>query len=83
MNVSIIKWWQIFLISGYPTHAAYRTETRMAKNPETVKKFLKELKDKLQKLWSKENVKYLELKKAESEEMGIEFDGRINKEDFW
>ena len=55
----------------------------MAKNPETVKNFLRELKEKLQKLWSKENVKYLELKKAESEEMGIEFDGKINKEDFW
>merc|ERR1719422_1285083 len=68
---------------GYPTHAAYRTETRMAKNPETVKNFLRELKEKLQKLWSKEKIKYLELKKAESEEMGIEFDGKINKEDFW
>lgn len=74
---------RIFLILGYPTHAAYRTETRMAKNPETVKNFLRELKEKLQKLWSKEKIKYLELKKAESEEMGIEFDGKINKEDFW
>ena len=74
---------EIFFFVGYPTHAAYRTETRMAKSPETVKDFLKELKDKLQKLWSKEKVKYLELKKMESELNGIEFDGKINKEDFW
>ena len=68
---------------GYPTHAAYVQEERMAKNPETVATFLKSLKEKLQKLWSKEEAKFLELKEAEMKELGLEFDGKINKEDFW
>ena len=55
----------------------------MAKNPDNVKSFLKDLKIKLQNLWSKEKEKMLELKKAESKKLGIEFDGKINKEDFW
>ena len=68
---------------GYPTHAAYVQEEKMAKNPETVTNFLKTLKEKLQKLWSVEKEKLLKLKEAEFKEMGLEFDGKINKEDFW
>ena len=70
-------------VLGYPTHAAYVEEVRMAKNPDNVKSFLKDLKIKLQNLWSKEKEKMLELKEAESKKLGIEFDGKINKEDFW
>ena len=70
-------------VLGYPTHAAYVEEVRMAKNPDNVKMFLTDLKTKLQKLWSKEQDKMLELKKAESKELGFDFDGKINKEDFW
>ena len=55
----------------------------MAKNPANVKKFLLDLKYKLQKLWSNEKQNMLKLKEAESKELGFEFDEKINKEDFW
>ena len=55
----------------------------MAKNPENIKEFLGELKDKLQRLWTKERQKMLDIKKREAEEFGFEYDGKINKEDFW
>ena len=55
----------------------------MAKNPANVKKFLLDLKYKLQKLWTSEKQNMLKLKEAEAEELGFEFDGKINKEDFW
>jgi len=55
----------------------------MAKNPENIKEFLGELKDKLQRLWAKERQTMLDLKKREAEEYGFEYDGKINKEDFW
>ena len=68
---------------GYPTHAAFVLEEKMAKNPETVEKFLSDLSAKLQVLWKKEKAKMLKLKAAEAEEFGFEFDGKIAKEDFW
>ena len=55
----------------------------MAKNPANVKKFLLDLKQKLQKLWTSEKQNMLKLKEAEAEELGFEYDGKINKEDFW
>merc|ERR1711892_72473 len=70
-------------ILGYPTHAAFVQEVKMAKNPEAVKKFLTDLSSKLQVLWTREKEIMLDLKKSESEELGIEFDGKIAKEDFW
>ena len=68
---------------GYPDHASYVDEEKMAKNPAKVKKFLLDLKYKLQKLWSNEKQNMLKLKEAESKELGFEFDEKINKEDFW
>jgi len=70
-------------ILGYPTHAAFVLEEKMAKNPETVKQFLADLSSKLKVLWNKEKEVMLELKKAEAEELGFNFDGKIRKEDFW
>ena len=55
----------------------------MAKNPANVKKFLLDLKYKLQNLWASEKQNMLKLKESEAGEFGFEFDGKINKEDFW
>jgi len=68
---------------GYPNHASYVEEVRMAKNPETVKAFLSDLTGKLKKLWTAEKEAMLKLKEAEAEQLGFDFDGKINKEDFW
>lgn len=63
---------------NYPTHSAYVTELRMAKNPENVDKFLTDLKAKLQPLWKEERKLMLDFKKKECEEFKREFDGRLN-----
>ena len=68
---------------GYPDHASYVDEEKMAKNPANVIKFLLDLKYKLQNLWASEKQNMLKLKESEAEEFGFEFDGKINKEDFW
>ena len=52
-------------ILGFPTHAAYILDDRMAKLPERVDKFLFELKDKLQILKQQEMNLFLSLKKEE------------------
>ena len=52
-------------ILGFPTHAAYILDDRMAKFPERVDKFLFELKDKLQILKQEEMDLFLSLKKEE------------------
>lgn len=68
---------------GYPNHAAFVLEEKMAKTPEIVTKFLSDLTSKLQVLWKDEKSAMLALKEAEAVELGYEFDGKINKEDFW
>ena len=50
---------------GYPNHAAYILEERMANNPTNVQEFLTNLADKLQVLWKQERVDMLKLKKEE------------------
>ena len=55
----------------------------MAKTPIAVEKFLTDLSSKLGVLWRREKKVLLDLKEEESKELDIEFDGRINKEDFW
>eukprot|EP00090_Calanus_glacialis_P014702 TRINITY_DN23551_c0_g1_i1.p1 TRINITY_DN23551_c0_g1~~TRINITY_DN23551_c0_g1_i1.p1 ORF type:complete len:572 (-),score=137.44 TRINITY_DN23551_c0_g1_i1:79-1626(-) len=67
---------------GYPNHAAYVQETKMAKNPDTVEQFLLNLKAKMKVLWEEEKKVLLNLKSVESEELGLEFNGKIEKEDF-
>jgi len=68
---------------GYPTHAAFVLEKKMAKTPENVKNFVTDLSTKLKALWVKEKQVFLDLKAAEAKELGFEFDNTINKEDFW
>ena len=52
----------------------------MAKNQETVKKFLSDLAIKLQPLWAEEKKELLALKEAECKENGWEFNNNLN---FW
>ena len=67
-------------VLGYKSHAAYIHELRMSKNPETVKTFLSGLATKLQPIWDEERKAILELKQAECEKMGYEYNGAV---DFW
>ena len=69
-------------IIGYPTHAAFKIEMAMAKTPERVEKFLADLSTKLQLLWKDEKNVMLDMKEAETKEMGLQFDGTLAKEDF-
>ena len=55
----------------------------MAKNPETVSSFLETLSPKLQTLWQKEREVILRYKEEDTKATGREFNGKINKEDFW
>ena len=55
----------------------------MVKNPENVASFLKALSPKLQTLWQKEREVILKYKEEDFKSMGREFNGKINKEDFW
>merc|ERR1712106_989751 len=68
---------------GYPTHASFVLEEKMAKTPENVEKFLADLSSKLQVLWKKEKKVMLDMKEKEAKESGFDFDGTIAKEDFW
>ncbi|XP_066989642.1 thimet oligopeptidase-like isoform X2 [Macrobrachium rosenbergii] len=65
---------------GYPNHAAYILEERMASKPDNVEKFLTNLSDKLQVLWKQERVDMLNLKKEECEKYNYEYSGKL---DFW
>lgn len=69
-------------ILGYPSHAAYIQEVRMAKDPETVSRFLQELAVKLQPLWAKEKEVMLALKAEEAKELGFKDNGVIDYWDF-
>lgn len=63
---------------GYPTHADYVLEMRMAKNPQAVAKFLKDLNGKLQALKAEEFKTYLKYKAEEAAKYNFEDDGKIN-----
>ena len=54
----------------------------MARNPDTVQKFLGELSQKLRPLWDQEQKVMLDMKKAEAAELGFEFSGKLNFWDF-
>ncbi|RJE22570.1 metallopeptidase MepB [Aspergillus sclerotialis] len=61
---------------GYPNHAAFRVEDKMAKTPETVDNFLGDLRTRLAAGGEKEIKSLLELKKTDLESRGEPFDGR-------
>ncbi|XP_033636592.1 thimet oligopeptidase-like isoform X3 [Asterias rubens] len=65
---------------GYPTHAAYILEMRMAKTPETVAKFLKDLTEKLRILQTSELETFKAYKKEECEKYKYPFNNTI---DLW
>ena len=71
------------IILGYPTHAAFVLEERMAKNPETVRQFLEDLTVKFKVLWNKEKAIMVDLKESEAKELGFEFNGKLAMEDKW
>jgi len=66
----------------YSDHATYIQEIRMAKNPETVAKFLSELAVKLKPLWEEEQTVMLKYKAADSLEFGLENNGKLDYWDF-
>lgn len=60
---------------GYPDHAAFRIEDKMAKTPKTVLDFLGDLRTRLAPGGAKETEHLVELKKKDLAERGLPFDG--------
>ncbi|KAJ3316323.1 hypothetical protein HDU93_004460, partial [Gonapodya sp. JEL0774] len=69
-------------LMGYPNHAAFRLEIKMAKTPKEVTDFLDDLTARLIPYAKHELAILLELKRKEKEELKELFDGRINSWDF-
>ncbi|KKA30614.1 hypothetical protein TD95_000834 [Thielaviopsis punctulata] len=61
---------------GYPDHATVVIENKMAKTPKTVHEFLGDLRTRLADGGKKEVAHLLEIKKAECEARGLEFDNK-------
>lgn len=61
---------------GYPNHASFRIEDKMAKTAEVVNDFLGDLRDRLTAGGKKEKEHLLEIKKADLEARGEAFDGQ-------
>lgn len=66
---------------GFENHAQFMLDVEMAKNQETVLKFIEDMKERVKPQAEKEMTEILELKKVECETMGVEFDGKINSWD--
>lgn len=62
---------------GYPDHASFRIEDKMAKTSELVNGFLGDLRSRLVDGGKKEKAHLLELKKADLEARGEPFDGKF------
>ncbi|KAI1097683.1 Metalloprotease [Jackrogersella minutella] len=60
---------------GYPNHAAFRIEDKMAKDPAVVNSFLSDLRTRLAPGGEKERNHLLELKKKDEESRGLKPDG--------
>ncbi|KAI8918161.1 hypothetical protein DFJ77DRAFT_428180 [Powellomyces hirtus] len=73
---------QIATLLGYESHASYILETRMAKTPETVNKFLANLRTRLTPFAESELEHLLDLKKQEQAALGLSSDNKINSWDF-
>ncbi|KAI5868357.1 Metalloprotease [Durotheca rogersii] len=61
---------------GYPNHAAFRIEDKMAKDPAVVNDFLSDLRTRLAPGGVKEKQRLLELKNKDEESRGLKPDGR-------
>ncbi|KAJ3390998.1 hypothetical protein HDU84_006670 [Entophlyctis sp. JEL0112] len=66
---------------GFPNHASYILDIRMAKSPQTVQTFLRDLNKKLQPLLDSDMAELLALKKKTTAARGDPFDGKINQWD--
>jgi len=62
---------------GYPNHAAFRVEDKMAKNPETVNTFLCDLRSRLTAIAEREIEKLIQLKKVDIASRREPFDGQF------
>lgn len=69
------------LLLGFPNHAAFITDLRMAKTAENVYNFLTQLAVKLDPLWKEEKKFIMELKKKECDELGIDFEDKLHFSD--
>eukprot|EP00743_Colponemidia_sp_Colp-15_P005899 GILK01006341.1.p1 GENE.GILK01006341.1~~GILK01006341.1.p1 ORF type:complete len:710 (+),score=127.31 GILK01006341.1:222-2132(+) len=67
---------------GYPSHAAYVLDTRMAKAPESVARFLSDLNAKLTPLAAKDMEALLAIKQEFKQRRGEPFDGRLHMWDY-
>ncbi|KAF8571970.1 hypothetical protein P879_01102 [Paragonimus westermani] len=67
---------------GFPTHADFMLDTRMAKTAQNVASFLQEVAQKLELLRSKECARLLGLKREECERLGLPFVNRLEPWDF-
>lgn len=67
---------------GFPTHADFVLDMRMAKTHKRVAEFLKDLAVKLKPLKESEMALFLEYKKKDCEEGGYDFDNSISMADF-
>ncbi|KAI9678247.1 MAG: hypothetical protein M1817_006192 [Caeruleum heppii] len=61
---------------GYPNHAAFRIEDKMAKTPKTVDDFLGDLRTRLTSAGQAEVKKLKTLKEEDCKARGVEFDGK-------
>ncbi|KAK6188206.1 hypothetical protein SNE40_004436 [Patella caerulea] len=67
---------------GFPDHASFVLDMRMAKSPDSVATFLGDLAKKLQPLKDAEIKLFLDYKKEECEKYGFTFDNILNMWDF-
>ncbi|TGZ75517.1 hypothetical protein CRM22_000320 [Opisthorchis felineus] len=66
---------------GFPTHADFTVDIRMAKTAAIVDAFLKDVAQKLEPIRSKDSARVLQLKKEECERLGYPFVNRIEPSD--
>jgi len=65
-------------ILGYPSHASYQLENRMAESPDKVIEFLEDIKEKTKPVFKKLLDELLEMKKKDKDELKEPFDNKIN-----